>query len=193
MSRLAQITNAPSDSRAAALLDETERQLGRTPNLYRTMANAPAALSGYLAFRLALQSGVLGVRVRELIALLVAEENDCHYCVSAHTLRAGKLGIAAETAFAARAGEATGDAHIDALLVVAASVLRTRGEVPDEILASSRLAGVTDEEMVEVCAHVALNVYSNYVARLTEPDLDFPAAPVLATTPGTSQTYAAQG
>lgn len=56
------------------LLDAVQKQLGRVPNLYRSMAAGSAALRGYLAFRDALTRGVLSARVRELLALFVAAE-----------------------------------------------------------------------------------------------------------------------
>ncbi len=42
MPRIPQLTEAPD-----GLLDETKRQLGRTPNLYAALANSPAALRAY--------------------------------------------------------------------------------------------------------------------------------------------------
>src|SRR5438552_8138002 len=82
MSRLPTIDPAAADAAAKHLLARTEAQLGRLPNLYRTMANAPAALEGYLALRAALVRGRLGDVMREKLAVLVAEENSCEYCVS---------------------------------------------------------------------------------------------------------------
>jgi AhpD family alkylhydroperoxidase len=79
------------------LLDATQQQLGRVPNLYRAMANSPKALAGYLAFRGALQEGGLDREMRERIALLTAEVNACDYCVAAHSFRAEKIACRHET------------------------------------------------------------------------------------------------
>ena len=183
MPRLPQLAPADPDSPAAAILAETERQLGRTPNLYRAMANSPGALGGYLAFRGALQSGALTTVQRELIALRVAEVNDCDYCVAAHTMRAGRLRVSEEDLMATRAGrhdDLTAEPLTRHVLAFTDAVVQTRGAVSGEALERARAAGLTDELIVEITAHVALNVYSNYVARLVEPDLDFTPAPALA-------------
>jgi len=63
------------------------------PNLIRVLGTAPAALEGYLNFGSALGGGSLNVRVREQIALAVAERNLCGYCLSAHTFLGGKVGL----------------------------------------------------------------------------------------------------
>jgi alkylhydroperoxidase family enzyme len=71
------------------------------------------------------------------------------------------------------------DHHVAAVLDMAREVMRTKGKVSDQKLAEARAAGVTDAELAEVVAHVALNTLSNYFNHLAEPELDFPAAPEL--------------
>ncbi|NUR63242.1 MAG: hypothetical protein HOV87_31980 [Catenulispora sp.] len=71
------------------------------------------------------------------------------------------------------------DPHTDAILSIASDLIRNRGQVADEALAKARAAGVTDAELAEIVAHVALNVLSNYFNHLAQPELDFPAAPAL--------------
>ncbi|WP_354643242.1 carboxymuconolactone decarboxylase family protein [Kitasatospora camelliae] len=175
MARLPQLTPDTAEADQRDLLEATRRQLGRVPHLYAALANGPAALRGYLALRDALTGGVLDERLREQLALLVAQENGCLYCVSAHTLRGGRLlGMSEEELLATRRAEDT-DPHARAVLGIASEVVRTRGRVDDALLALARADGVTDAELAEIVAHVALNTLSNYFNHLAEPDLDFPA------------------
>jgi len=157
------------------LLEKTRAQLGRVPNLYATLARSPESLQGYLDFRAALVRGKLPARVRELIALLVASDNGCRYCVAAHTFRGGKMGIADPDLASARRAESS-DPKTAAALRFARAVLADRGGVDDARLADVREAGWSDAEVLELVAHVALNVFSNYVNHVAEPDLDFPDA-----------------
>lgn len=180
MPRIPRSAVEADEGEQSELLDAVKRQLGRIPNLYRSMAAGPAALRGYLALRDALSRGVLGARVRELLALLVAAENSCGYCVSAHTMRGGLMGIGEDDLLAARRAESA-DPHTEAILRVAREIVRTRGRVSDEVLEQVRSAGVTDAELAEVTAHVALNTFANYFNHLARPELDFPeAAPDVA-------------
>jgi AhpD family alkylhydroperoxidase len=79
----ASIEAAPEASRP--LLRAVEKQLGLVPNLFRLVATSPAALEGYLGMHGALAKGTLPAATRERIALAVAEQNACDYCLSAHT------------------------------------------------------------------------------------------------------------
>jgi AhpD family alkylhydroperoxidase len=84
MSRLTAIDPATATGEAQELLDGVQKKLGATPNIIRTMANAPAALKAFLAFGEALSGGQFDAKSREAFALTVAGANDCAYCASAH-------------------------------------------------------------------------------------------------------------
>ncbi|MFI9507718.1 carboxymuconolactone decarboxylase family protein [Nocardia sp. NPDC052566] len=175
MSRLPLVSTDTADAEQNDLLTEVQRQLGRVPNLYAAMANSPATLRGYLGFRDALTKGKLNARTREQLALLVAAENGCDYCVAAHTMRAGRMGLTDNQIAATREARAD-DPHADAVLRFASEVLRARGRVDDELIASARKRGVSDAELSETVGHVALNILSNYFNHVAQPELDFPAA-----------------
>src|SRR4029453_8859530 len=97
MSRIptpATIDAAPAASRP--LLEAVKKQLGLVPNMFRLVANSPAALEGYLGLSGALNKGTLPAPTRERIALAVAEINGCNYCLSAHTYLVKNLARLAE-------------------------------------------------------------------------------------------------
>ena len=50
MNRITQIDPAQATGKTKQLLDAVQSQLGIVPNLTRVLANAPAALEGYLNF-----------------------------------------------------------------------------------------------------------------------------------------------
>ena len=60
------------------------------------------------------------------------------------------------------------------------AINQSRGRVSDDTLADARAAGVADAEIIEVVAHVALNVFTNYVNNVAETTVDFPAVPFAA-------------
>ncbi|HEY3483064.1 MAG TPA: carboxymuconolactone decarboxylase family protein [Streptomyces sp.] len=167
------MTTAEQPDARTELLDKVQRRLGRVPNLYAAMADAPAALEGYLAMHEQLGKGVLRARLREQLALLTAQENDCTYCVSAHTFRGDRMGLTEQELLDTRQAVAA-DPHTEALLRLAQDLIRTRGQIGDETRKALADAGVTDQEAGEVVAHVALNTLSNYYNHLARPELDFP-------------------
>ena len=174
MSRLAPVDHATAHGRRRELLDRVERSLGVVPVMTRVMAQSPAVLEGYLTLAGSLARGSLDAATAERIALAVAAENDCGYCAAAHTVLGGSAGVPADELAAALEGR-SGDARAAACLDLALAVVRTRGAVPDDALADARAAGLDDAAIAEVVAHVALNVLTNYLNSLAEPELDFPA------------------
>ena len=177
MSRIptpATIDAAPAGSRA--LLEAVKQQLGVVPNLFRLVANSPAALEGYLGMQGALGKGALPAPTRERIALAVAEINGCNYCLSAHTYLARTLAKLDDAEIAANRAGGSRDAQADAAVRFAAAVARERGHVLPEDLAAVRIAGYDDAQIIEIVQHVALNTWTNYVNEVAQTDIDFPMA-----------------
>jgi uncharacterized peroxidase-related enzyme len=171
--RLALIDPARASGQQKELLDVLKAKMGLVPNMARALANSPAALKGYLELSGALAGASLSARQREQIALLVSEVNACGYCLSAHTLIGGKLGLSSEQVLDARRGLA-GDPKTGALLKLAQRIVLERGHVKDADLRAAREAGVTDGELAETVAVVALNLFTNYFNHVAEAPIDFP-------------------
>jgi uncharacterized peroxidase-related enzyme len=174
MSRLPLIQPQTATGAAAELLAGVQKALGVTPNMTKAMANSPAVLKAYLDLSGALGSGKLSAGVRERIALVVAQENGCDYCLSAHTyIATNRAGLDHAEATRARHGQAT-DARAEAALRLASAVVRTHGGIDDTDLKAAREAGLSDGEIAEVIGHVALNVFTNYFNKAADTDIDWP-------------------
>ena len=175
MSRLlipATIADAPAASQP--LLEGVKKQLGVAPNLFRLVANSPVALQGYLALSSALSKGALSAATRERIAIAVAEENGCNYCLSAHSYIGKNLLKLDDAELAANRSGASNDPKADAAVRFAVKVLRARGRVSDDDLRAVKLAGYDDGAVIEIVQNVALNVWTNYLNEVAQTDIDFP-------------------
>ena len=62
----------------------------------------------------------------------------------------------------------------DAILKLARSIVVQRGELGATGLDRARVARLTDGEIVETVASVALNIFSNYVNHIAGTTIDFP-------------------
>ena len=170
-----------SPTAAQPLLAAVGEQLGSVPNLFRLVANSPAALEGYLGMMGALAKGTLPAATRERIALAVAEVNGCNYCLAAHTYLGKNLAKLSDAEIAAnRAGTST-DAKADAAVRFAALVTRARGHVGEAALQAVREAGYSDAQVIEIVQHVALNTWTNYLNEVAGTEIDFPAVAALET------------
>ena len=173
MNRITQLDPASATGKTKQLFDGVQAKLGIVPNLFRVFGNSPAALEGYLNFSGALAGGVLSAKVREQIALAVAEINDCTYCRSAHTYIGGKVGLSEREIADARKVVAT-DARTAAILNLARSIVAQCGELSATEFQAARAAKLTDAEIVETTANVALNILTNYVNQVAQTVVDFP-------------------
>lgn len=177
MSRIPAIDPATAAGDAKALLDAVQTSLGVTPNFIRVLANAPAALEAFLGLYVIAGKGVLDHLTRERIALAVAEQNACAYCVSAHTAIGRKAGLSAAEIEAARRGTSA-DAKAAAAVAFAGALVASTGAVSTAELAAARSA-LNDAELVEVIAHVALNIFTNIVGKASGVEIDFPRVALL--------------
>lgn len=173
MNRISHLDPAQSTGKTKQLFDAVQSKLGLVPNLVRVLGNAPAALEGYLGLSGALAGGNLSAKVREQIALTVAESNLCGYCLSVHTFLGGKVGLTADDIAGARRANATAD-KTDAILKLARSIVVQRGEVSDNDFGKARAAGLTDGDIVETVANVAVNILTNYMNHVARTVVDFP-------------------
>lgn len=173
MTRIAPLDPKAATGPAKPLFEALQGRLGAVPNLFRVLGHSPAALGGYLDLSTALGKGGFNPQLREQIALAIAETNGCAYCLSAHAFLGGRLGLTAQDIADARQARAS-DARTAALLRLARTIVVQRGELHDADLATARTAGVTDGDIIEIVAHVALNIFSNYVNHLAGTAIDFP-------------------
>ncbi|WP_439579355.1 carboxymuconolactone decarboxylase family protein [Elioraea sp.] len=173
MSRIQMINPANATGEAKALLDAVQAQLGATPNFIRVLANSVPALKGFLGLYGGAGDGALDARMRERIALAVAEENACQYCVSAHAAIGRKVGLDTAEIDAARAGTSS-DAKAAAAVAFARALAAHDGEVTAAEVEAVRAAGYSDGEIVEIIVNVGLNVLTNILGKATQVDIDFP-------------------
>ena len=174
MNRIPLIDRDTATEQCKALLDPIHAAFGSTPNMFRAVANSPAALKSLWGSFGALGGGVLGAKLGEQIAVAVADRNACEYCLSAHTALGRKAGASAAEMSAAQGGESS-DPKTAAALRFALKLVNERGQVNDADVQTLRAAGFGNEEMVEILAHVALNLFTNYVNVAFAVPLDFPA------------------
>jgi uncharacterized peroxidase-related enzyme len=175
MTRLTALNPEEVTGKTKDLFNAVQGKLGVVPNMMRTMGNSPAVLEGYLNLSGALGHGKLSAKTGELLALTISEKNSCDYCVAAHTFIGGKLlKTDPQVLHDARTGNST-DAKTDAILKFAKALVSKNGLVNDEDVNTVKNAGVSDAEIAETVAHVALNVLTNYFNNTANTEIDFPA------------------
>ncbi|CAD7052698.1 alkylhydroperoxidase [Pseudorhizobium endolithicum] len=178
MSRILPLEPKDAPDAAKPLLEAVQQQLGLVPNFIKVLAKAPVALEGFLGLYVVAGRGTLDIETRERIALAVAEHNSCQYCVSAHTAIAQSIGMSGDEIDAARLGTSQ-DRKAAAAVAYAKALVSSMGAVSSaEFEAAS--AELSEEEILEVLAHVALNVFTNMLGKSTRVKIDFPEVSLLS-------------
>lgn len=173
MSRVPLLT--PSTAGAAdATLAQVERAFGQAPAMFRATANSPAALKAMWGFFGALGGGTLPATLTEPVAVAIANANGCEYCLAAHTALGQKAGLPADALAQAQAGTSH-DPRTAAAIAFALKAVERRGQVEAADVDALRAAGFDDGQVVELLAHVALNLFTNYVNIALDVPVDFPA------------------
>ncbi len=174
----ATIDDAPEASRP--ILEAIQKQMGSVPNIFRLVANSPAALNGLAGLQGALGKGKLSVATRERIALAMAEANGCDYCLSAHTFTGSKFAKLDAIEIAANRAGTSSDPKAAAAVQFARALTAARGAVAPSEIEKVRAAGYGNAEILEIIAHVALNTFTNYVNEALGTEIDFPRVDRLA-------------
>ena len=175
MNRIPLIDRASARASVAGTLDAIHGAFGATPNMFRTVAQSPAALNALWGFFGALgNGGSIDTQLGEKIAVAVANRNDCHYCLAAHTALGRKAGASAAEMGAAQTGQSD-DPRTAAALAFALNLVEARGQVSEADVQALRSAGFSDGQVVEIVAHVALNLFTNYVNVAFAVPVDFPS------------------
>lgn len=173
MSRIELLTADTAPEASRPLLKQVQAAFGVTPNMFRAVANSPQALASMWSAFGALGSGTIGAKLGEQIAVAIADLNDCHYCLAVHTVLGRKAGASLDEMRAAQAGQST-DPKTAAALRFATRVVRQRAKIGADDVAALHAAGFDDGQVMEIMAHVALNLFTNYVNVAFDVPVDFP-------------------
>ena len=178
MTRLNLIETSTSTGKTKELLEGVQANLGRVPNMMRAMVNSPVVLEIYLSVNTILARGMLTPELRELLAITVAQANQCEYCLAAHTARGKKLGLDNTTMTTAQRSKAS-DPKIEAALNFARLLIDKNGDISDADMLLLRSNGYSDGEIAEIVAVTTFNIFPNYFNKVADTTLDFPKAALL--------------
>jgi AhpD family alkylhydroperoxidase len=172
MPRLPTIDPATATGRAKELFDGPLK--GKHINIFKGLANSPAALDAYVGMSGALAKGLLTKQEQEAIQLALGQSRGCDYCIAAHTMLGKGAGLTDAQTIEARRGSVA-DKKIDAVVKFALAIEEKRGHVSATDIANFKAAGFTDGHIAEVVAQHAIATFTNYFNHLNETVVDFPA------------------
>ncbi len=164
------VASAPEGSKA--ILENLQKTLGHIPGLFGALAESPAAITAYPVISDLFDKTSLSPAEQQLLLIAISVENECHFCVPAHTVIAKNVAkVDADLVNAVRESRSTGDAKIDALVTFAKELVKARGHASDAQIEAFLAAGYNKAQVLEVILGVTLKTFSNYVSHITNPPL----------------------
>jgi uncharacterized peroxidase-related enzyme len=162
---------APEKSKP--IFDEIEKTWGMVPNVLKVMAESPALMKGCWALEMIFgtESGFARIE-QEVITMSTNVENDCRYCVAAHTTAARMEKLPGDVIGALRDGTPIADPKLEALRRFAVTMVRMRGWPTEEEVTAFLAAGYTKAQALEVVLGVGLKVLTNYTNHIAHTPLD---------------------
>jgi uncharacterized peroxidase-related enzyme len=159
------------------IFDNLEKNLGMVPNLYAFFGKNETALADYLALQS--RKNTLTGKEREVINLVVSQVNNCKYCLAAHTVVGKMNGFTDEQVLEIRKAAVTFDTKLAALATFVKETTAAHGEPSQEAVEALFNAGYTEANLIDIVIVIGDKIISNYLHKITQLPVDFPAAPEL--------------
>jgi uncharacterized peroxidase-related enzyme len=165
-------TKESAPQAAKPLLEQVEKGYGFIPNLIATMADAPPVAEAYLALQGFISKTSLSQTEQQVVMIATSIENECTYCVAAHSVIAQGKNIDAQTITALRDSSPLPDPKLEALRAFAINVINTKGDVAEQDKQRFLSAGYSPTQALEVILVVSTKILTNYIDRLAHVPLD---------------------
>ena len=165
------LETAPEGSRPT--LEAVRKAFGGIPNLFAVFAESPALVGAYLSLgELFDTASGFDATERQVVLLSTSFENECNYCMAAHSAISKMQQVPDDVVQSLRNGEPIGDPKLEALRTFTLAVVRERGHVDPAAVQDFLDAGYTNRAVLDVILGVGIKTLSNYTNHLAETELD---------------------
>lgn len=171
-------TKESAPAASVPFLEAAEKKFGFVPNLIGELAESPVTVEAYLTLAGIYAKSSFTPAEQQVVSLTANFENECHYCMAAHSAGAKMAKLSDAAIDALRTGSTIPDTKLEALRVFARKVVVQRGWVDPSDIEAFLGAGYTKAQVLEVVTGVAVKTISNYVNHIAETPLDDKFAPL---------------
>jgi len=176
------LDNAPEESKP--FMENAKATVGMIPNLHRVLAEAPVTYEAYLSvYGLFTSKSTLSPIEQQVVMMTSNFENNCHYCMPAHSFAMKRGKMPDEVIEALREGTEIPDAKLEALRVFTKELLDKRGHVGNDKLNAFLAAGFEKRHALEVIAGLSAKLISNFSNALANVEVDDVLKPMAWTHP----------
>ncbi|MCF7748634.1 carboxymuconolactone decarboxylase family protein [Sulfitobacter sp. M39] len=164
------LDTAPEASKP--LLEQSQKAFGRLPGLHKVLAESPQAYEGYQVLHKLFTETDFDAEELTVVWQAINVENECHYCVPAHTGIAKMMKVSDEISDALRNETALPTPKLEALRTFTVQMFRQRGNVSDDQMKAFFDAGYGHRAVLDVILGMAQKTISNYVNHVAQTPVD---------------------
>ena len=163
-----------ADPVSKVILEKAQKGIGMVPNIYAAMAHNPALLTNYAhsmdSFR---THAGFTPQEQEVLFISISVENNCTYCVAAHSFLSDNVAqLPKHITDALRNEEEVPHEKYNALNKFSKAVVIKRGMVSEEDIEAFLEAGYTLSHIMGVVAAVGAKTLSNYFNHIFHAPVD---------------------
>lgn len=163
---------APEESRE--LLEKSKKSNGMVPGFHGVLAAAPGAFEAYQTLNELFVQSSFNKEEVTVVWQTINVENECHYCVPAHTGIAKMMKVDDKITEALRNETPLESEKLEALRTMTLKIVRNRGHVDQEDLDSFYDAGYGERQVLEIILGLSQKTISNYVNHIANTPVDKP-------------------
>ena len=164
------LDNAPEKS--IPFLEQSKKANGRIPGLHGVLAGSPSTFEAYLNLHKLFTETSFNAEELTVVWQTINVENECHYCIPAHTGIAHMMKVDPALTEALRNKEAMPTEKLQALQNMTLAIVRDRGRVSDGQLAEFFAADYSEQQVLEIILGLAQKTISNYTNHFANTPVD---------------------
>lgn len=171
---IAPLDDNTDNEKTAKILKETKANLGFIPNLYAYMGHSEGLIATYKTadanFR---KLSDFTPIEQEIVYLAISAENECDYCLRAHSMIATKMSkVPQEIIDNLLKGQEIDDQKLYALFKFTQLMVKQRGWVEQSELDAFKAEGFKDKDVLDIILAIGTKTLSNYMNHLTHTPVD---------------------
>ncbi|MFA7553343.1 MAG: carboxymuconolactone decarboxylase family protein [Spongiibacteraceae bacterium] len=166
------LDSAPEASKSS--LAGSVKAFGMLPNLHGVLASAPGLLEAYKMLHDLFVDSSFDAEELTVVWQTINVENGCTYCVPAHTGIAHSMKVDPALTEALRNSNPMPTTKLQALHDTTLSIVRNRGHITDDEIATFYAAGYGERQLLEIILGLSQKVISNYTNHIAKTPVDKP-------------------
>jgi len=167
------LETAPEESKG--MIKSAQEGFGMLPNLHAILAEAPSSYEAYSwLYNKFTQETTFTPLEQQVVMMASNFDNNCHYCVPAHTWIMKSAKMPEDIINSLREGKPLGDLKLEALRTFTVDMWKHRGHVGEDRLIKFFDTGYTKRHALEIMTGMACKLISNFTNGMTNTNVDEP-------------------